>query len=110
MKITNKEILGNIVVLIDKIDRTKARYNGYSDFIENDDFFDAIVLRIAMIGEEVNRLSESFVENNPQVPWKGIVGTRNIIVHGYFDINADMLWDIITDDLPKLKEFCNSKI
>lgn len=63
-----------------------------------------------MIGEEVNRLSEAFIEDNPQVPWRAIVGTRNIIIHGYFDVNADTLWDIITDDLPQLKEFCNSKI
>jgi hypothetical protein len=38
MMTTNKEILGNILVLIDKIDKTKDKYNGYDDFIENDDF------------------------------------------------------------------------
>jgi uncharacterized protein with HEPN domain len=110
MKTTNKEIIATILSLTDKIEKTVERYGGYDEFIANDDFFDVIVLRVVLIGEEVNKLSNTFTEENPEIPWSGIVGTRNIIVHGYFDINADILWDTINNDIPTLKEFCTKML
>jgi uncharacterized protein with HEPN domain len=51
-------------------------------------------------------LSSELKEKYPEIRWKGIVGMRNILVHGYDGIDTETLWDVITEDVPKLKAAC----
>jgi len=48
-------------------------------------------------------LSEEFREKNTQIPWKDMAGMRNKLIHGYFDVNLDIVWDTIKKDVPFLK-------
>lgn len=47
-------------------------------------------------------MSVGFQEKHPQIPWKKMIGLRNRLIHGYFDINLDIVWDTIAEDLPPL--------
>ena len=54
------------------------------------------------MGEAASRVSEAVHLAHPEVPWRKIAGTRNRLVHGYDDVNFDVLWNTIQDDLPPL--------
>ena len=64
----------------------------------------ALVKSIEIIGEAANKISPEYCELNPQIPWRNIIGMRNRLIHAYFDINLDILWQTVVDDLPPLIE------
>ena len=62
----------------------------------------SLVRLLEVAGEACNRVSSSFRENNPQVPWKKMIDMRNRLIHGYIDIDYDIVWDTVSRDLPIL--------
>ncbi len=65
--------------------------------------FDAVMMNFIIIGEMVDRISEEFKKDNPQIEWIRIKGFRNLVAHDYFGIDAEEVWQIIFNDLPILK-------
>ncbi len=63
---------------------------------------------IEAIGEGFKRIDERteglLLKHRPEIPWKAVKGMRDHIAHGYFDINTDLIWDVIKNDLPSLHE------
>jgi uncharacterized protein with HEPN domain len=57
---------------------------------------------IEIIGEAAANVSGEFKERHAEIPWPDIVGMRNRLIHVYFDIDLDRVWDTVTDDLPPL--------
>lgn len=57
-----------------------------------------------IIGEAANRLSEESKRNFAEIEWREIIGLRNLLIHEYFVIDQKVVWDIISKDLPILKE------
>lgn len=68
----------------------------------------ATVYNIQIIGEAVYKLSLEFKANHPETPWRMIEKMRHILVHDYYQVNKDILWMVITEDLPPLKKQVNS--
>jgi len=68
---------------------------------------DATVRRIEIIGEAVKNISSSFRKKYPEVEWKEIAGTKDIMIHAYFKVDIDIVWKIVKEDLPKLKKQIN---
>jgi uncharacterized protein with HEPN domain len=62
----------------------------------------ALVRLLEIVGEAAGRVSEETRALHPEVPWPQIVGLRNRLIHGYDAVDYDILWQIITDDLPAL--------
>ena len=62
----------------------------------------SLVRLLEIIGEAANGVSTDFREKRPQIPWKKMIGLRNRLIHGYFDINLDIVWDTVVEDLPPL--------
>lgn len=62
----------------------------------------ALVKDIEIVGEAANQISEPARLSFDQIPWEQIVGMRNRLVHAYFDINLDILWRTVQEDLPGL--------
>lgn len=62
----------------------------------------ALVRCIEIIGEAASTVSDECRGAHPQIPWASIVGMRNRLIHAYFDIDLDRVWDTIVDDLPSL--------
>jgi uncharacterized protein with HEPN domain len=64
----------------------------------------ASIKQIEIIGEAANHISEETKNSFPDIPWKNIIGLRNILIHEYFGIDAKIIWDIIQYNLPELKK------
>ena len=56
------------------------------------------------MGEAINRLSPELRERHPEVPWHQIVAVRHRIVHAYFDLDWQILWNAAMDDIPQLRK------
>jgi len=61
----------------------------------------AVLHHLTVIGEAINRMSVELRERHPEVPWRQIIAVRHRIVHAYFDLDLQILWDTATDDIPK---------
>jgi uncharacterized protein with HEPN domain len=82
------------------IDATRGRQRAALD---NDPIFRAAVERfIEIIGEAASRISPQRQAKFPEIPWADIVAMRNRLVHGYAQVDYDVVWSTIQDDLPKL--------
>ena len=64
----------------------------------------ALVRLLEIIGEAANRVRDDQRGRIPEVPWAQIVGLRNRLIHGYDEVDFDILWQIVSHDLPKLIE------
>ena len=65
---------------------------------------DAALRNLQTLGESSQHLSTSLKNKRPEIDWRAIGSFRNILVHDYLGLNLDEVWEIITLDLPKLKE------
>ena len=96
-----------VALILDCCDRIEATYQrigkSFEVFEADPDFHDSLLMNILQIGEAANRLSDELRERFSFLPWGEMIGTRNIIVHGYVKINDDIIWNIIEKDIPLLK-------
>ena len=64
---------------------------------------DAVMYNLIIMGEAANQVPPDVQERHSSIPWSAIIGTRNVIVHGYDQVKLQVVWGIIKDDLAKLK-------
>jgi uncharacterized protein with HEPN domain len=62
----------------------------------------ALVKAIEIVGEAASRVSPELRLQSPDIPWADIVAMRNRLIHGYFDVNLDIVWQTVTVELPAL--------
>lgn len=74
-----------------------------SKFKSNKDIVDATLRRLEVIGEAVKNLPKSFTKKHPNIPWRKIAGFRDVLIHAYFGVSLERVWNIIKKDLSKLK-------
>ena len=74
-----------------------------ADLVRVHHMLDATSEVLEIIGEAAVAVSSEFREKYPQIPWSGIVGMRNRLIHGYYDINLDIVWKTVKEDIPPLK-------
>ena len=67
-------------------------------------------LVIIQIGEFVGRLSDEFRDNHQEINWQEIIGMRNIFAHNYEDVIDDIVWDVIQEDIPNLKNYLENLV
>lgn len=79
-----------------------AKNRSRADLDDDRMFALALVKAIEVVGEAAAGLNDETCNRNPEIPWIDIVGMRNRLIHGYFEIDMDRVWDTITDDLPDL--------
>ena len=65
----------------------------------------ALIKEIEIVGEAANRISEETKQQHPDIPWSAIVGMRNRLIHAYAEIDIEMVWSAVTQDLPRLVKF-----
>jgi uncharacterized protein with HEPN domain len=78
--------------------------SSYEEFVEDEKTQDAIMFNLVVLGEAANRIPADFQAQHSKIPWSSIIGTRNIIVHGYDQVKLRIVWDIIQKDLHSLRE------
>ena len=62
----------------------------------------SLVRLLEIIGEAARGISEEFRDSHPDLPWKKMVGMRDRLIHGYFEVNLDVVWETVTKDIPLL--------
>ena len=105
----DRDILQQIIFYCDEIDKTINRFGNDYDIYKNDSvYIHATALCVLQIGELTARLSDCFKIKYTEMPWVQIKALRNLVAHQYGKIDDESLWETITDDIPKLKEYSAS--
>lgn len=87
------------------IERIEKYASGDPKVVRQDELIaNWMVRHIQVIGEAAAKLSTEFRAKHPDVPWDHIIGMRNILVHHYFEIQFDRVWDVVEKDIPTLKQ------
>ena len=81
-----------------KLTRGKAR----SDLNKDEVLGLALVRLLEIVGEAAHGLSGGFTGSHPDIPWLSMTGMRNRLIHGYFDVDLDLVWQTVTVELPPL--------
>lgn len=76
-----------------------------SDFDQSALIQDAIIRNFEIIGEATKKISKSFTQSHPEIPWSSIAGMRDKLIHDYLDVDLDVVWKSVEIDLPLLKDF-----
>ena len=98
-----KAYLKDILDAIRKIENY-TRNISFDDFVVDELIKDGIVRNLEVIGEAVKNIPEDIKDKKPEVEWKKIAGLRDILIHDYFGIDEDIVWDAVKNKLPGLKE------
>jgi len=76
----------------------------YDDLLEDRRTQDAVIRNLEVMGEAVKHLTADSKDRFPGIPWPAIAGMRNTLIHEYFGVNLDIVWEVIRDDLPVIYE------
>lgn len=99
---STRELLEDMLASIETIQSYSLQT--YELFVEDDKTQDAIMYNLIILGEAANRISNEFQEEHSEIPWSSIIGTRNVVIHGYDQIKLQIVWDIISKNLGQLKK------
>lgn len=100
--------IADVLEAIERCQRYVAALERDADMAEMAE--DAIERNLQIIGEAVNHLAAEITDAHPDVPWPQIRGFRNILVHQYFGVDADVVRDVVDTHLPPLAEALRSHI
>ena len=96
-------LINDILEAIDRIFQYKQDLS-FETFSNDQKTIDAVVRNLEIIGEAANRLPEEFKEKHSEIEWYKIVGLRHRIVHEYFGIDIQIIWQVLNKDLPALRK------
>ena len=104
----NKERLIDIQEAIERIEKYSMR--GKQEFENEELIQNWIIYHLQIIGEAASRFNEDFRKQHANIPWSKIIGMRNILIHNYFEIDTEIVWNVVEKDLPVLKQNINNVI
>lgn len=92
--------------ILDEIDFLAKETTGkkFEEFIKNEVLKRACSRSLEIIGEAVKNLSNNFKKTHKRIEWRKIAGLRDRMIHDYFGVNWDIVWDVIKNQIPKLKD------
>lgn len=91
--------------MLERIERVERAVAGMdrATFLRDEKTNDAVVRNLEVIGEASARLPQEFRDRHPEIPWRQVVGLRNRVVHKYFDVDLQLVWEIVSGELEELK-------
>lgn len=75
----------------------------YEEFITDRKTINAVIRSLEIIGEAAKKIPGSMREKYPDVPWKGMTGMRDKLIHEYFGVDLEIVWEVINSELPPVK-------
>ena len=102
MKKDVKIFLNHILESIENIE-TFSKDITKNEFMNNRFNQNAIIRELEIIGEASRNIPDNFRKKHSDIIWKDIIGTRDKLIHNYFGVDLEIVWDIIKNDIPKLK-------
>lgn len=107
----NADVLRRIISYCNEISETILRFGeDYTVFARDSVYKNATALCVLQIGELTTHLTDDFKQTYTGMPWIQIKALRNLVAHNYGKIDDESLWETITGDIPKLKDYCSSII
>ncbi|RJQ39265.1 MAG: DUF86 domain-containing protein [Nitrospiraceae bacterium] len=104
-------MLRHIISYCNDIQEAVQRFGeDYAVFKQDSVYKNATALCVLQIGELTTHLTEDFKQTYTGIPWTQIKALRNLIAHNYGKIDDESLWETITNDIPKLKDYCSTII
>ena len=88
---------------LEKIERCTTGLT-FERFARDDRTVDAVVRNLEVIGEAARQIPSEVRERYPEVPWRRVIGLRNVVVHEYFAVDVEIVWTVVRQSLPELKE------
>ena len=98
---SQKAYVSHVLERIRRIEEDAA--GGEEAFLASHTLQDAIIRNPQVLGESVRRIEEAKKQRHPDIDWRAIAGVRNVLVHDYFDIDLNAVWQIVVRDIPELK-------
>lgn len=97
---------GRLQHILSSIERVQEFTKGMSkeELVNDTLHLHATVYNVQIVGEAVYKLTKEFKESHTETPWRMIEKMRHILVHDYYQINLDILWIVINEDLSVLEE------
>jgi uncharacterized protein with HEPN domain len=92
--------LAHVRDAVERIDAFTS--GGREQFFADPMVQDAVIRNLEVIGEAVKSLSEELRSANPDVPWKQIAGMRDVLIHHYFGVKLETVWQVVAVQLPRL--------
>jgi uncharacterized protein with HEPN domain len=102
-KRTTVAALTDIREAIDRIQRYTSGLK-VDEFLDNTEKQDAVVRNFEIMGEAVRHIPPEFRKRHAQVEWTEMAGFRDKLIHGYFGLNLRILWSVVEDKLPALRQ------
>lgn len=101
----SREFLDFVEDILDAMDKAEILLEGvdYSQFEVDFRINYAVVRALEIIGEAAKRLPEDLRQKYPDIPWKGMAGMRDRIIHGYDNVDLEIVWDVVVRDIPQIK-------
>lgn len=93
----------DILACIEKIEKYTSGLS-FEDFSGNEMVVDAVIRNFEIIGEAVKRIPEEVKKQYPDVAWKEAAGFRDVLIHNYFGIDLEAVWDTLKNNMPSFKE------
>jgi uncharacterized protein with HEPN domain len=93
--------------ILESIEKIENYIGGleYEEFSKNTMVIDAVIRNLEIIGEASKYVPDDVRDNYPEIPWKRMIGLRNIVIHEYFGVDIEIVWRIITINLQEVKPF-----
>ncbi|MDR2718715.1 MAG: DUF86 domain-containing protein [Treponema sp.] len=100
-------IIKRIIGHIENVRNAQKRFGDeYTLFVSDKDYFNSVCMSLLQMGELARHLTTEFTTAHADIPWKNIIGLRNVVVHGYGQLDTETVWSTLTDDLPELYRKC----
>ncbi len=94
--------LRDILSAMEAIERFVEGMN-FDEFVKDDKTSSAVIRKLEIIGEAARHIPESLREKFPDIPWRGMAGMRDRLIHGYFEVDYQLVWEVVKREIPKLK-------
>lgn len=76
----------------------------YDSFLNNQMLIDAVIRNLEIIGEAAKNITEEVRSKYPEIPWRNMIGLRNILIHQYFGVDESIIWEVVQTNLPYTRQ------
>ncbi len=103
MSFEPREFLRHIMDEVEYLLRRSADLDR-RDFLANEDLRRAFARSLEIIGEAAKHIPEEYRQQHPDIDWRSMAGMRDRLIHGYFGVDYELVWDVVRAHIPALKE------